>query len=306
MRYCLSILFIGLITILGCKEELPQPYNPYDEVIYEVNFEPVNQNELNSLTRTHDEIFQPKCNVLGCHDGSFEPDFRTPQSTYSTLVYHSIIKNNAQEEFKFRVVPGDTANSVLWQRITDCCFVNQNDRMPQDNIGISMPQSAIDQIGSWIMSGAPDIFGNSMSAPNTFPNINNFGVYNLDYDTSYSQNRIDDLWYMPFIMPENTDLNMVINVEDDITPNLELIYNKIKISTDSDDFTNAIELTATCHDNEEFDSPFIINFNSNLFEGNQQYFMRYYTSDTNINELTEFPETEDESYYKSIWSFIVQ
>ena len=178
--------------------------------------------------------------------------------------------------------------------------------MPQDNIGISMPQTVIDQIGNWIMSGAPDIFGVSMNTPNTFPNINNFGVYDLQYDTSYSQNRVDDLWYMPFVMPENTDLNMVINVEDDHTPNLELLYNKMKISTDINDFSNAIELNAICLDSEEFGYPFIISFNSNLFESNQQYFMRYYTSDDQNEQWIEFPETEDESYYKSIWSFIVQ
>lgn len=306
MKYYLFILTIALLSIYSCKDELPEPYNPYDEVIYNIDFEPADQNEPNSLTRTHDEVFQPKCNVLGCHDGSFEPDFRTPQSTYSTLVYHSIIKNNAQQEFEYRVIPGDTANSVLWQRITDCCFVNQNDRMPQDNIGISMPQSAIDQIGSWIMNGAPDLLGNSMDSPNAFPTVSNFGVYDLEYDTSFSQNRVDDKWFMPFIMPENMELNMVINVEDDNTPNLDLLYNKIKISTDINDFSNAIELSAICLDNEEFNYPFIINFNSNIFNTNQQYFMRYYTSDTSINNLVEFPENEDESYYKSIWSFIVQ
>ena len=142
---------------LACKEEIPEPYNPYDDVVYPVSIEPIDNSEAHSLSRTHNEVFEPKCNVLGCHDGSFEPDFRTVQSTYSTLVYHSIIKNNAQEEFTYRVVPGDTANSILWERITNCCFVNENDRMPQDNIGISMPQSAIDQIGAWIMAGAPDI-----------------------------------------------------------------------------------------------------------------------------------------------------
>ena len=178
--------------------------------------------------------------------------------------------------------------------------------MPQDNIGISMPQSAIDQIGNWIMTGAPDLFGNTMNTPNSFPTVSNYGVYDVDYDTSFSANRVDDKWYMPFIMPENMDLNMVINVEDDQTPNLELLYNKIKISTDINDFSNAIELTAICFDSEEFNYPFIINFNSSIFESNQQYFMRYYTSDTSINNLIEFPENEDESYYKSIWSFIVQ
>ena len=85
---------------------------------------------------------------------------RTPHSSFSTLVYHRINKNNLAQEFEYRVIPYDTANSVLWERITNCCFVNENDRMPQDNIGIAMPQEAIDQIGSWIMDGARDLSSN--------------------------------------------------------------------------------------------------------------------------------------------------
>ena len=45
-------------------------------------------------------------------DGSFRPDFRTPDS-YSTLVYHRIIKNNAEESFEYRVIPGNKEESVL-------------------------------------------------------------------------------------------------------------------------------------------------------------------------------------------------
>lgn len=305
MKYSI-LLIIPLLFFLACKEEIPEPYNPYDDVVYPVSIEPTDNSEAHSLSRTHNEVFEPKCNVLGCHDGSFEPDFRTVQSTYSTLVYHSIIKNNSQEEFTYRVVPGDTANSVLWERITNCCFVNENDRMPQDNIGISMPQSAIDQIGAWIMAGAPDIFGNMASMPNNFPRINNFGAYDIEYDTSFSINRVDDLWYMPFLMPQNTEINMVIDVDDDHTPNLDLQYNKLKISTNRNDFSNAIELNAVCFDSEEYGYPFILNFNSDIFETDQQYFMRFYTSDNNLENITEFPQTEDENYYKSIWSFILQ
>ena len=299
--------FISTTLMLwSCKEEVPEPYNPYDYIVYPVDNPPTDNSNPNSLSRTHQEVFEPKCNVLGCHDGSFEPDFRTPQSTYSTLVYHSINKNNLAQEFQYRVIPYDKANSVLWERITNCCFVNENDRMPQDNIGISMPQESIDKIGDWILAGAPDLFGNVAQEPDVLPNILYFGVYDTEYDTGYSNNRIDDKWYNPFIIPQNTDLNFVFTIEDDKTPNLELLHNTLSISTDINDFSNAQEFVATCVDNEEYDYPFVVNINSSMFNSNQQYFMRYATKDDADAPLSVYPEDENESYYKSIWSFVVE
>lgn len=304
-RNILLHLSITIFFLYSCKEEIPEPYNPYNDIVYPIDDVPEIDENLNSLSRTHQEVFEPKCNVLGCHDGSFEPDFRTPQSSYSTLVYHRIIKNNAEESFEYRVIPGNKEESVLWERITNCCFVNENDRMPQDNIGISMPQSAIDQIGNWISAGAPDLFGNIAEEPNAMPNIYYYGVYDTSYDTSFSANRLDDQWYNPFIMPQNTDINIVFDVDDDDTENLDLINNVLKISTDINDFSNAMEFPAICIDSPEYGYPFLISMNSSIFNSNQQYFLRYYTQDG--HEMpSEYPETEDESYNKSIWSFIVQ
>lgn len=310
MKRIHSIYFIltlvSGVLLWSCGEDIPEPYNPYSEIIYPIESNPVDNSSPNSLSRTHNEVFEPKCNVLGCHDGSFEPDFRTPISTYSTLVYHSIKKNNADEEFEYRVIPYDTARSVLWERITNCCFVNENDRMPQDNIGISMPQESIDQIGNWIMAGAPDLFGNIAEEPNTLPNIMYASFFDVDYDTNYTSNRVDNEWYTPFILPQNTDINVVVTVEDDNVHNLNLLYNTLKISTDINDFSNAQEFVANCLDNEEFDYPFLLTLNTSDFNTDQQYFVRYYTKDSPNGQLAEYPETEDESYYKSIWSFILE
>jgi len=308
LEYSITILALFILGLLlwGCGNEVQEPYNPYSDIIYPIDGNTVDNFSPNSLSRTHNEVFEPKCNVLGCHDGSFEPDFRTPNSSYYTLVYHSIKKNNAAQEFKYRVIPYDTAQSVLWERITNCCFVNQNDRMPQDNIGTAMPQEYIDKIGQWIMAGAPDLFGNVAQEPNTLPNIFYAAFFNLDYDTNYTNNRLNDQWYNPFLLPQNTDINVVIRVEDDNVENLDLLYNTMKISTDIDDFSNAQEFEATCLDSEEFDYPFILTLNTSIFNTNQQYFVRYYTKDAIDAPLAEYPETENENYYKSIWSFIIE
>lgn len=104
-------------------------------------------------------IFSESCNLNGCHDGSFEPDFSTPASAYQTLLYHPIIKNNKDSAYRFRVVPFDTSASVLYARVSQCCFVNQDDRMPQHTIGEALPEVQIQRIAAWIMNGAPDMFG---------------------------------------------------------------------------------------------------------------------------------------------------
>src|ERR1035437_6295213 len=83
-----------------------------------------------SLYMVHSKVLSVSCALPACHDGSFEPDFRTIESAFNTLVYHPVIKNNSPQSFKYRVVPHQPANSVLYERITNCCFVNSNDRMP--------------------------------------------------------------------------------------------------------------------------------------------------------------------------------
>ena len=37
----------------------------------------------------------PTCANSGCHDGTFEPDFRTVGSSWNTLVNHPVIANDA-------------------------------------------------------------------------------------------------------------------------------------------------------------------------------------------------------------------
>src|ERR1700726_4030253 len=84
----------------------------------------------NSFYQAYTKVLSVSCSKATCHDGSFEPDFRTLESAYYTLVYHPIIKNNFLHRFQYRVVPFDTTMSVLYQRLINCCFANVNDRMP--------------------------------------------------------------------------------------------------------------------------------------------------------------------------------
>ena len=88
----------------------------------------------------------------------------------------SELNNNLDETFTYRGIPGDTANSVLHERLTNCCFVNTNDRMPQDNIGNSLPQGDLDKVANWILDDAKDITGAIPNEPNNLHNIKYYYV----------------------------------------------------------------------------------------------------------------------------------
>ncbi len=154
-----------LLVVLGACRKSNTPDNPFDDPKYKA---PSGGNTVDTLPLTnfaglHQRIFKPTCSNSGCHDGTFEPDFRTIEGAYSTMVYQPIIKNNPAGSFLYRVLPGDAAASVLHERmVTDI-----------DGISGIMPLSLDPQsdwptkkaeyiaaIAAWINAGARDMFGN--------------------------------------------------------------------------------------------------------------------------------------------------
>ena len=314
MRY-LSLLLIVLVTVAlieACSKDTELPPNPYAQVDYETPPAPVDTLNPISLAAIHRDILHPRCAVPGCHDGNFEPDFRTPQSSYSTLVYAPIIKNNADSTFDFRVIPYNKDMSVLHERITNCCFANQNDRMPQDNIGVPLAEASVQRISNWIMDGARDMMGNVGTYPNQAPNIGyylaidqlgiNFTIF------SGTENRVDQVFYNPFIMAANTNMVIGIDVQDDSTAVSQLQFNKLRMSYDPDDFSPSApgyrEYITTF-----FSSPFgpeqfwIANVNTGQFQPGNVVYMRYYVSDGDAT--TEMPRDEMPLQYKTYWSFYI-
>jgi hypothetical protein len=300
-----KLFFIGLIIsfLVNCTED-DLPINPYDSINYNDTVLLIDTLSSTSFVNLHKEVLSPSCNVLGCHDGTFEPDFRTVQSAYNTLVYHPILKNNLDETFAYRVVPGDTANSVLHERLTNCCFVNTNDRMPQDNIGNSLPQEDLDKVANWILDDAKDITGAIPNEPNNLPNIKYYYVTNTTYDSTYSDNREDGVFYKPFLMPANEQVNFVFRVTDDNTNAGAMLINELSISEYQDDFNNSINVTS-----QIFESTYhvwILSFDTSILQVGKTYFFRYTINDGENAENTIYPNDQTSVIYKSIWSFTVQ
>ena len=301
-----KLFFLGLITslfLVNCTED-DLLLNPYDGIDYSDTTLVLDTLSATSFVKLHRDVLGPSCNVMGCHDGSFEPDFRTVQSSYNTLVYHPILKNNLDETFTYRVVPGDTGNSVLHERLTNCCFVNTNDRMPQDNIGNSLPQEDLDNVANWILDDAKDITGAIPNEPNNLPNIKYYYVTNATYDSTYSDNREDGVFYKPFLMPANEQVNFVFRVTDDNTNAGAMLVNQLSISEYQDNFTNSIDVIS-----QIFESTYhvwLLAFDTSILEVGKTYYFRYTINDGENAANTTYPNNQTSVIYKSMWSFTVQ
>src|SRR2546426_12312209 len=91
MRRLILILFLFVLAFIhSCKKD--KPTNPYDGVNYNTDTTTSPSPDPNTIVGLHKNIFFPRCAKSGCHDGTFEPDYRTVQSTYATLVYQPTIK----------------------------------------------------------------------------------------------------------------------------------------------------------------------------------------------------------------------
>lgn len=304
-----------LLTVHSCKpNDDTVPHNPYDDIHRDDTTSYGIPVDSLTITYVHKKVLAPSCALPGCHDGHFEPDYRTPQSSFSTLVYAPIIKNNTAGTFTYRVIPFDTNYSVLYERVTNCCFVTANDRMPQDNIGVPLPDSSLNLIASWIMHGARDMFGNVAKLPNKEPNIQYFTAFDtisltfpFAFPTKlYDTTRLDGIYYNPFVVPQNKGVfYMAVKVTDDSTAEGSLQFNKLKISTDQDNFSSALQYNGTYVNLSGF-SVWLMTIPTNNLPANDTLYMRYYVNDGDHTSNTEFPRTEMIFPYKTFWSFIRQ
>ncbi|MFT6746546.1 MAG: hypothetical protein ACJAZ2_000887 [Glaciecola sp.] len=312
-KILLSVFVLGVVIFACKKDEEEVVKNPYDEVVYSVeDTTVVDTLDKNELTSIHKEIFHPKCAVPGCHDGSFEPDFSTVLSSYSTLVYHPIVKNDVAESFTYRVVPGNSASSVLYERISNCCFVNTNDRMPQSSIGVALPDDDIARIKAWIDNGAKDISGKIATEPDNEPvyqyvqAIKDEGFPGV-YDTrvlSVDSNRVGEIWYGAMVLDTNMNVVLLTEVIDDKTIAADLINGRLLLSYDKDDFSTPLKTI-----NSDYlafqDGKWYNTFSTSDILENTIVYMRYYINDGKHTDDTEYPAVYTPDYFKSYWSFII-
>ena len=171
-----------VITVAACSPETPA--NPYDDLPPVVETEGFTVPSLpeGNFAWLHQQVFAPTCANSGCHDGTFEPDFRTVGSSWNTLVNHPVIANDAEMSFNRRVVPGSISSSFLYERLT-VNIPNTSGMMPlevdEDSDFEERREEYLDAIAQWIQAGAPDINGNTAPAEGASlpPQIHGFAAF---------------------------------------------------------------------------------------------------------------------------------
>ena len=298
---------MSLAILIACNKEDETPTNPYDSVDYGTNEDNTDTLHQYDIISVHQDILKPRCATPGCHDGVFEPDFRTVQSSVQTLVYQPIIKNNAAEEFEFRVIPYDTTNSVLYERITNCCFVNQDDRMPQDNIGTGLDEELIDRIGGWIMEGAQDFTGSVITYPNTEPEFTFYTAIDTTFSVDLGTERLNDIPYESFLIDHGTDFYIVPLISDDSTSIMNLENPTLSFAMSPDGFDSPVQQVIGTPISVPGQGEFMLcRFNTNLFNVDDVVYMRFSCNDGDHTQDTEFPINSSIIEYKTFWSFKVR
>ena len=155
------IIILVSCTIFACQKDAP--LNPFDDPSLRPPVDTSSQETLidpTSLTGLHKNIFKPTCANSGCHDGTFEPDFRTIESTYNTMVNKTAISPYSEQGITVRVVPNNVGKSMLYYRLTE--FLPQSSGIMPLEANESDWQTKKDEhlsnIKAWIEKGAPNVF----------------------------------------------------------------------------------------------------------------------------------------------------
>ena len=267
--------------------------------------EPVDSHSFAGL---HELVFAAKCAQPACHDGSFEPDFRTPQSAYSTLVYHPVVKNDDDNSFVFRVQPQSLNKSWLWERVTT------NDqvlgRMPLYD---TLAPWQLQLIKEWIEKGAPDVNGKLPEQPNPEPAA--FGLVALNssgerVDTSKGRNR-----YRPIILPRNTVVDLWWGVYDDATypplmTNLQAYISKSALSFDQASEAQVKVSFEPKNFKGLLDQPYPFFLHHELNTGNYQpgtvLYLKLQVQDEHNKAPTLMPPFGTTSYLLSYFSVVIE
>lgn len=168
MRASILNILSAALVLVACKKE----ENPFDAIERPAEETVTQLLPLSNFAGLHQRIFRPTCAVSGCHDGTFEPEFRSIAGAYNSLVLHPVTANDPQQSFTYRVVPGDAQASFLHERLT--AFVpNTSGIMPldllQDSDWPANEQAYIAAITAWIEGGALDMYGQPPSVGNQRP-----------------------------------------------------------------------------------------------------------------------------------------
>jgi hypothetical protein len=309
----LSLLFfLMLIGFSSCKKE--EKVNPYDlpeNKAPEPN-PPGAGADPNTIAGLHANMFAPTCANSGCHDGTFEPDFRTIESTYNTLVFRPIIKNNPQGSYDYRVVPGDFNASVLYQRLV-IDIDGQSGIMPllvdQGSNWNANRAAYIENLKTWINNGGKDVFGNTPSQGNLPPQLNGIFITATGGSTRFPRNVQTGSIEVP---PGTSSIDIYLAINDDATAVEQLTGLAARVSSMMNTFDASSDINlqlisaiqGTGYSGSSIDFRFKFTLSIAGLPNAQAQFIRAYVRD-NAAVTTEIPTTASAEYIKRYYSFQV-
>ena len=238
--YYLSFIFLAMLMgFTACEKDLPP--NPFDQDINNDTI-PVVVLDPTSIEGLHQNIFQPTCANSGCHDGTFEPDFRTIESTYYSLVYHDIIKQNLADPLDYRVLPGNANQSMIMQRLTIDLGGNSGIMPLAVEPGSDSEDNKteyIQNVRDWINNGAKDVFGNTSQSVNLKPQLLGSAIMATGSNTPFTRN-IEGVVEIP---QGTNSIDIYIAIEEKETSAADLVAAYLDLSLSVDDFSNALKDT---------------------------------------------------------------
>ncbi len=317
VRKKIICLLVGIIALISaCKDDNgkipPNPFDEYKDSVVNGGQNPLPPLDSKSFAGIHQNIFRPTCANSGCHDGAFEPDFRTIESSYNTLVFHPVIKNNPQNSFEFRVKPGSPVESVLWERLnTD--IDGQSGIMPlvtdPGSDWDTQKSQYLNDIKDWIQNGAKDMFGNSPINGNLQPSMR--GVIGFPAgNTTASFDR--DAGSGAILIPGGTThFDLWFSFTDDNTLPQDLQENEVKLSLNRNDFLGVTSLplqiespiTQSGYFGDMVTYTHKLTVNLSAFPLSSIVFARVYVKDPSLQIITEIPASGSPDYIKQYFSF---
>lgn len=170
---CLFSIIVLVLWCTSCESDGPSIKNPYNNGKDSLVSKKDTWN-YRTIQGLHAGLLKPTCANSGCHDGNFEPDFRTVESSYYSLVNQEIIKADNGGQYKHRVVPFSAPKSMLPRRLL--VDLNGNSGiMPlslESNSNYPVEKDSwVSRINDWIDAGAKDWLGKTPTTVDFPPQI---------------------------------------------------------------------------------------------------------------------------------------
>ena len=238
MKY--GLLFIALhLAFFGCTKRSEREPNPFPSGGKNNNpGDTAAAADPNSFKGIYARILKPTCANSGCHDGTFEPDFRTLEGSFNTLLFRPPIKNDSSGTFAARVVPGNPDLSMLWYRMTVDLGGNSGIMPLVVDPGSDWPARKgeyLQNIRNWIAAGAPDAHGKMPATADQPPQVLGFTAVNGS--TEYPRSGR----YEPVQIPYGQAAELWICLADDKVTQSALSGVKINYSLTPESFDPALE-----------------------------------------------------------------